>query len=226
MTTIVYDIETIPDPRIPYCGDGFPPAPHHQIVAIGCLELRGHEPQRLGILGGDEAQQLATFAKLLGRRPRVVGWNTRGFDFPVIQARAMVHAVPMPAYWSGRPVDYRYRYQRNAHLDLSDWISDHGAAQRASLNVTAKSLGLPGKTDTTGADVAELWAAGEHDRVRAYCLQDVVTTALVLLRFELVTGDLTPEQHHASWERMLDFARAESVPGFAGSLDQHDGEAA
>jgi predicted PolB exonuclease-like 3'-5' exonuclease len=199
-------------------------------VAFGALDLRrddtGYAPRRLACLSGAEVTQLDTFASMLTRKPRVVTWGGRRFDLPVIVARCMVYGTPLPDYFGARPVDYRYRYQRNAHLDLSDWVSDHGAAQRASLDVTAKSLGLPGKTDTTGADVADLWAAGEHERVRSYCLQDVVTTALVLLRFELVTGDLTPEQHHASWERMLDFARAESVPGFAGSLDQHDGEAA
>lgn len=60
-----------------------------------------------------------------------------------------------------------------------------------------------------GANVAELLAAGERDRVEAYCLGDVVMLAGVFLRFEYTRGRLGRASHLRAVESTLELARAE-----------------
>lgn len=46
--------------------------------------------------------------------------------------------------------------------------------RRGRLDDIARFLGLPGKTDgVDGSQVYELWVAGEHARIAAYCARDV-----------------------------------------------------
>ena len=194
---IVLDIETVLDPAVPWQGDPdrFPPAPHWEVVCIGAMVFDDYRPVSLTAADGTEREQVERFARALRSRPTLVTWNGRGFDLPVLAARAFRNAVPMPDYYAGRPHDYRYRFTFDAHLDLADVLCDHGAGGRGSLDAFAKLAGLPGKTGMDGSMVGEAWAAGRRDEVRRYCCQDVAQTAFCWLRFELLRGTLTPEEY-------------------------------
>ena len=185
---IIVDIETIPDPALPWLGDEthFASPPHWQIACLGILVLEDWRPVQMKVLTGDEPDILRSFFGPLGAKDTLVTWNGRGFDLPVIIARALKHAVPMEWYFRSR--DYRYRYSVAGHLDLCDQLCDHGAGRRWSLDAAAKLIGWPGKIDTSGGDVADLYAAGDIERIGSYCLEDVVQTAAVLLRSALLFG--------------------------------------
>ncbi len=200
---LVFDIETVIDPDLPIAegpeSQKLPAAPHHQVVAIGALLLSGSErkTRRLGIVGREstsEAEILTEFTELVERHnPTLVSYNGRSFDLPVIASRCLRHGVPFRAYYRGR--DMRYRFSDLGHFDLMDFLADFGATRPARLDVMAKLCGMPGKVGVDGKDVGPLVHQGRIDEVRDYCLCDVVQTAAVFLRVELLRGALDVEQY-------------------------------
>jgi 3'-5' exonuclease len=198
---LVLDLETVLDRSLPppkKKADGseaFPPPPYHQIVVMGAALLDAqHVTRRIWIVGEDgekdEHGMLTSLSAYLDAHPEltIVTWNGRGFDLPVIVARCLRHGVPIPWYYRRREV--RHRYSDAGHVDLMDLLSDHGAAKSFSLDVAAKSLGMPGKLDTKGADVQSMIDAGKIEDVRAYCLQDVAQTAALFVRVQILRGVL------------------------------------
>ena len=100
----------------------------------------------------------------------------------MLELRSLKHAVQAsPAGGDGSPP---------CHFDVKEALSGHGAAQAAPLDLYAKLVGLPGKEEVVGADVQKLYAAGDLDRIAAYCMTDVVQTYLLFLRCRLLDGSL------------------------------------
>lgn len=206
-THLIFDLETVTDFELyvmPETAAGtdrpIPPPYAHRPVAIGVLWLdQDYSFRRLGIVAEDkddqgEAAILADFVGFIDRhRPRLVTYNGRSFDLPVIAMRCLRHGLPIPWYYRGR--DYRYRYSDEGHLDLCDFLSDHGASRYISLNAAARLVGLPGKMDVDGSQVEALYRRGQLDVIRRYCLADVVQTAFLFLRFQLLQGTLPLERY-------------------------------
>ncbi|HEY0711968.1 MAG TPA: 3'-5' exonuclease [Polyangia bacterium] len=198
-TTLVLDIETIPDrdffnPPEPAPGAErpFPPLYACRPIVIGVMWLNEDLTlKRLGTIGEgkDEVGMLGDFAEFMdSRRPQLITWNGRGFDLPVLLLRSLAHGITWPWYY--REKDYRYRYSEGGHLDLCDFLSDHGAARMTSLDGAARLIGLPGKEGVDGSQVEGLFRAGQLDALRRYCLSDVTQTAFVFLRSRLLVGQV------------------------------------
>jgi 3'-5' exonuclease len=227
---LVLDIETVPDSERWHPPDdaqvAFPPAWAHRIVVIGCLWLdHGYRLKRFGVLGepaaagtptgsGDQRERalLGDFSRLVGKnRPLLVTYNGRGFDLPVIALRALCHGVSLAWYY--REKNVRSRYSEEGHLDLCDWLADHGATRSGSLDAVARLIGLPGKTGVDGSQVDGLYRAGQMEAIQRYCLSDVAQTALLFLRFRLLQGSLAPDQYLASTTALLDALAADGRVG-------------
>ena len=73
-------------------------------------------------------------------------------------------------------------------MDLADVLSEHGASKLPKLEVVASTIGIPGSRNVDGSMIAALHARGEVDRIRDGCMEDVVQTAFLFLRFELLRG--------------------------------------
>lgn len=217
---LVLDIETTPDPDLPpppkkkgsKKGDDFPPIPCHRIVAIGAALLDAcGRLRRLWIVGeengGNELAALTALVtwlnvQLVQRTGLVLaGWNTRGFDMPVIAARALRHGLSFPWYYEPRGPRYRYG---EWHCDLMDLLADHGATKTWPLDLAARMVGMPGKIGCSGADVAKLVSEGRIEDVRAYCARDVAQTVAVLLRTMLLRGELERDAYEAAARSLLD----------------------
>jgi len=208
---LVLDIETVPDaelwshPDTPPGHGGlerpFPPTYAHRVIVIGCLWLdQSYRLKRLGIIGegaadpGDEGTILRDFSAFVGRhRPALITYNGRTFDMPVLALRSLHCGVPMPWYYRDRTL--RYRYSEGGHIDLCDWLADHGAARSSSLDALARLIGLPGKIGVDGSQIEGMFKAGLLSRIQDYCLSDVVQTALLFLRFRLLQGILDPNRY-------------------------------
>lgn len=216
---LVLDLETVPDltrwhrPEVPHGSEPpFPPPWAHRIIVIGCLWLgRDYRLKRLGVIGEqstDEQHILVELSRWIGRaKPVLVTYNGRSFDLPVIALRSLCHGVPLGWYYRERGV--RYRYSEEGHIDLCDWLADHGATRAGSLDAVARLFGLPGKVGVDGSQVEGLYRAGHLARIQAYCLADVVQTAFVLLRFRLLQGVLSPAAYVDAAGALLDALAAE-----------------
>lgn len=210
------DIETVLDPELPIAEaaetERLPAPAHHQVVAIGALWIDSqHTPRRLGIVGEerDEPGLLAAFSELLeDRRPSLVTYNGRGFDLPVIAMRCLRYGIPLAHYYQSR--DVRYRFSPDGHLDLMDFISDFGAAKASKLDIIAKLCGMPGKVGVDGKDVGPLVHAGRIQEVRDYCLCDVVQTAAVFYRVQLLRGVLEREEYLRCVRALISMIREDS----------------
>ncbi len=209
---LVLDVETVIDPLLPTrTGDGFPPAPYHQIVTLGvCWFDDAHELRRFGIVGEgkDEEGVLGDFVRFYQEyRPDVVTWNGRSFEMPVIVARCLKYGIPFPAYYGSR--ELRYRFTNDGHFDLMDYLSDYGASRPASLDAVAQLIGLPGKRGVEGRDVGPLVYRGKLADVHAYCLSDVIQTAALFLRVQLIRGVLDRAAYRRATEALLREAAAD-----------------
>jgi len=207
---LVIDIETIVDQALPRAESvetkGLPPPPFHQIVVIGVLWLNGAGMvERIGILGEGkgEPEMLEAFSRFMSeQRPDLISYNGRGFDLPVIAARCLRHGVPFRHYYAAR--DVRYRFSPTGHLDLMDFLTDFGATRASKLDVIARSIGMPGKVGIEGKDVGPLIHEGRLAEVQAYCLCDVVQTAAVFLRVQLVRGELDRDGYLAAIGNLIE----------------------
>ena len=107
-----------------------------------------------GEAGFDEKKLLQGFFGYFERlKPRLVSFNGRGFDLPVLKYRAMVHGVSVSwLYGAGDKWNsYQNRYSTDWHCDLLDVLSDYGTSARVSCTrsppcwACRASSGLPAR---------------------------------------------------------------------------------
>jgi len=215
---LVMDIETIPDPELyvpPEVSAGherpFPPLTVHKPIVLGVLWLDEHYAfKRLGVIGEDkdEPAMLTDFTQFADTyRPHLVTYNGRGFDLPVLALRCLRHGLPMRFFFEDK--DYRYRFSDAGHVDLYDFLSEHGAAKVGSLDAVARVVGLPGKVGVDGSQVEGLYNAGQLDAIKNYCLSDVAQTAFLFLRYRLLQGVLDPDRYRAAARGLFDALSAD-----------------
>ena len=155
--------------------------------------------------GRSEREILEEFSGFVdGHRPALVTYNGRKFDLPVVALRSLRHSVQMPWYFQNRGSG---RVSDDDHVDLYDWLADHGAARSGSLDALARLVGLPGKLGVDGSQIDGLFAAGKLEQIENYCLADVVQTALLFLRFRLLQGVIDRDRHFQVVADLLDRLR-------------------
>jgi hypothetical protein len=139
--------------------------------------------------GAGEAALLATFGLLIEQHlaepnGRLVTYNGRGFDLPVLIHRAIKHGVtPGRALLVKAMGENRYRPQM--HLDLMDVVTFSGAASRWPMSTYATGYGYTSpKTAMDGSQVSAAVQAGRIIDVVRYCASDVVATVHIYERTE------------------------------------------
>ncbi len=169
---------------------GFPKPLYHRVVEISVCAVAGDgtiEVLRPLNSGNDERVLVHGFwAGFAHRLPgvRLVSYNGRRFDVPVLVQRALGHGLSPAAIWRD---DYRQRF-RDSHLDIMDVLSDYGSSTPLSQHELATMLGIPGKLGVAGSDVRRLWAEGRGQDIAAYCTCDVATLTLAFARIGSVAG--------------------------------------
>lgn len=193
---IVLDLEAVtvpwwsPPPDKP---DAFAPSCAWRIVCA-CALVIGDGVPAMHTFTGDEREILIGLRGLLAGATQIVGFRSRTYDAPVIMARSFVHGVEQPWYYDAekryeRDPRFRYGNRRAAHLDLYEQLGDFGAMNPGKLDDVARALGLDGKGDTKGSDVAGMYERGELAAIARYCSRDVLVTALAWARWCLLVGD-------------------------------------
>ena len=199
--------------------NAFPRQPFHKVVAISFLEADLHAEGHMerfdltqvrsgGKEDSSEKELLEGFFSYLGKsRARLVSFNGKGFDMPVLKYRAMKYGIS--ASWLYQRGDkwnnYRQRYSADWHCDLLEELSDYGASARIKLNEVAAIIGAPGKYGPDGSQVSSMYDEGRLGDIRAYCETDVVNTYLVYLRHRLLTGFLDKDGYDLAASDLLAF---------------------
>ena len=202
----------------------FPRQPFHRVVAISFLAAEIEHDGRFetyylkelrsgGTATSPEADLVKGFFQLIDKsRPRLVSYNGRGFDLPVLRHRAMVHGIPATTYHStdNKWENYTSRYAQDWHCDLQEALTDFGAASRGlKLNEVCSVLGFPGKFGVDGSQVAPMHDAGRVGEIRDYCETDVLNTYLVYLRYQLTRGRLAKEGYNRAISDVVALIEAE-----------------
>ena len=185
-----------------------------QIIHAQCLDAPRYDPQAM----------VDQFWRGLAhyRRAHLVDFNGRQFDIPLLSLCAFRFGVSCPRYFDDDRFGFRYRFTEK-HIDLMEWMTEFGAFRMVGgLNLLAKMLGKPGKMDTKGSDVAELFADGKLREINDYCLNDVLDTFFVFLRTRVLMGKISIDDEQEIVEQTRDWIedQVEEFPSLRGYLEQ------
>lgn len=235
---LVFDVESVPDEElirahfklegsgIELClralemhkeksGSTFLPHPFHKIVAIAgvmCDEYGrfvsvGSFPK--GESSCDERSLIESFLSFVDEKnPKLVSFNGRAFDMPLILLRAMIYNISCYSFFEERNDkinkskwdNYRSRYSESFHLDLYDTIGHYGAMRPIKLDLLCQMAGIPGKYDVDGSQVMELFYENREDKIREYCESDVINTYLLFLKYSLLKSNISLEDYYSAIE--------------------------
>jgi hypothetical protein len=201
---LVFDIETVPDEELvaaaPSSGEpeSLPKIPFNRVVLIGAAildvergaALESYRLESLHLLRGAEPELLADFWKL-AQGLRLVSFNGRHFDLPVLEARSLRHGLALPWYFA----DGSVRDDPALHLDLLQFLSNGEPRNRARLHDYCKLIGLPGKMGIDGSQVSGLVKSGRLEELSAYCATDVLQTLGLFLRVQRLRGACRPSTY-------------------------------
>lgn len=197
----------------------------HQVVAISFVECAierdfdGLEFYRIcdvrsggDLMSNEEDLVKGFFAHLKKKFSRLVSFNGKNFDLPVLKYAAMKHDVE--AAWLYKSGDkwnsYNQRYSLDWHCDLADAFSDFGASAKVKMNELCAALGLPGKIGVDGSQVTEMFDAGKLQEIRDYCETDVINTYLLYLVYQHHNGSISKDSFHKSKDDLRKFLQKNS----------------
>ena len=204
----------------------------HRVVSISVLLSTRDKLNvwSLGTLESSEADLLQRFYEGIEKyTPRLVSWNGRGFDLPVMHYRALLHGVAAPRYWETGGNDQQFKWNNylsryhDRHTDLMDVLAGYEYRAVAPLDQIATLLGFPGKMGMSGDKVWDAFQAGDLAAIRNYCETDVLNTYLVYLRFELMRGNLTAGLFEQQCDLVRTMLKDEAKPHLSEFLDAWDG---
>lgn len=126
---------------------------------------------------------VTTYRGKYRERVKLVTFNGRGFDLPLLELAAFRYGIAGVEHFFGG----RKRFD-GYHLDLMDWLTNFGAYRIVGgLNLLSKLLGKPGKMTIQGDQVYRLHCEGRSQEINDYCMFDTLDTYFVFLRTRLLT---------------------------------------
>ena len=189
-------------------GSSFLPIPYHKVVAISAViaDEFGRFKKVSSIEGETEKEMIENFLSFIDRyNPKLVSFNGRGFDIPMLFIRALKYNLSCPAFFEQdnqmlnktKWENYRSRFSENFHIDLLDSLSHYGAVRGMKLDTICKMANIPGKFDISGDMVMELFYNNELDKIKEYCESDVLNTYILFLKYEILKGELSKEDYNS-----------------------------
>ena len=187
-------------------GSSFLPIPFHKVVSI-CAVIAddyGRFEKVSCIEGKNEKELIENFLNFINsKNPKLVSFNGRAFDMPMLMVRAMKYSLSVPAYFEtdnralnkSKWDNYRYRFSDRFHIDVMDHIAEFGAVRGLKLDLLCSMMGIPGKFDVSGDQVLELYYQNEQAKINEYCQSDVLNTYWLYLRYELLKGNILKDDY-------------------------------
>ena len=187
-------------------GSSFLPIPFHKVVAICAViaDDAGRFEKVNCIDGKNEKELIENFLNFINKKnPKLVSFNGRIFDTPMLLIRAMKYKLSVPAFFEvenkvlgkSKWDNYRYRYSDRFHVDLMDHIGEFGAVRGLNLDLLCSMMEIPGKYDIHGDQVLELYYDNKIQQINEYCQSDVLNTYWLYLRYELLKGNINIDKY-------------------------------
>jgi 3'-5' exonuclease len=175
---ILLNVQTEEDRQKVLDGLGLDPCTG-QIICIGVhwLEL----DRSRAYCQVNERELLANFWSDMGQiRPqRFVTFNGKSFDFPYINIRSAINAVPIP---HDIFLDMR-RFSIDRHFDVREVLTNYDRYRRGTLEYFCEIFGVPSpKNGINGANVGDYYKAGQLDSIAKYCLADCRATGELYMK--------------------------------------------
>lgn len=198
--------------------------PFQKIIAISFLQAdiirdgSGSEKYVLneirsgGNLDSSEEELVKGFFSYLKKQPpRIVSFNGRTFDLPVIKYRAIKHGISAPFLYKmgDKWNNYNQKFSLDWHCDLVDAFSDFGASTKVKMNELCAVFNLPGKIGIDGSMVTDLYDMGKLQQIRDYCETDVINTYLLYLNYQFHNGSLNQENFLQAKEDLAHYLLSE-----------------
>lgn len=139
----------------------------------------------------------------------VIGHNVLGFDLPRLHLLAARLRHGLTSWFRELNGNTRSRVSDTQRLAFS-------THERVSLADLAAACGV-GEKSGHGSEVLEMWLNGQHDELRAYCLQDVMLTRAV---HRALVGDLAEEEHDAIERSGMNMDRAQIASLIADAMKE------
>lgn len=160
----------------------------------------------------EEKRILSAFVTAVGQKhPQLVGFNSRSSDLRIIAQRVLALGVPAAGFlhrpnkpWEGS--DYFARDNECA-IDLMELIAGNftGRNGAVSLHEAASLCGIPGKLETHGEQVLDLWQAGRYRDIVNYNCCDAISTYLLWLRLAWISGRFTTDEYREEEALVRDY---------------------
>jgi predicted PolB exonuclease-like 3'-5' exonuclease len=160
-----------------------------RLQAIRCLDAPQFRPSKIV---EEFWRGLAHYKSRSGTRAKLITFNGRGFDLPLLELAAFRYGCCASDYF----LNSRNRY--NGELDLFDWLTNYGACRLpGGLDLFSKILGKPGKMEVCGDQVYAMYLAGKIQEINDYCMFDTLDTYFVFLRTRVLQGDVSLEEEQS-----------------------------
>jgi predicted PolB exonuclease-like 3'-5' exonuclease len=157
-----------------------------RLQAVRCLDAPQFRPPKIV---EEFWRGLVHYKAKTDNRAKLVTFNGRGFDLPLLELAAFRYGCCASDYF----LSSRNRY--TGELDLLDWLTNYGACRLAGgLDLFSKILGKPGKMEVSGSQVYAMYLAGRIQEINDYCMFDTLDTYFVFLRTRVLRGDISLEQ--------------------------------
>ncbi|HKD54106.1 MAG TPA: 3'-5' exonuclease [Steroidobacteraceae bacterium] len=197
MSTLVFDIETVPDVdfgrrlyglgglpdaqvakamyalRRQVTGGDFLPPEQQRVVAISCA-LRNGDSFTVWSLGDPttaEGELIQRFFEGVARySPDLVSWNGSGFDLPVLTYRGLLAGVQAPRFWETGDQDPAFRYNNylnRFHERHTDLMDVLSGFQSRGRASLANMACLLGLPGKLGFDGSQVWDAWQSGDLSA-----------------------------------------------------------
>ncbi|KTD22815.1 3'-5' exonuclease [Legionella lansingensis] len=187
MSTLVFDIETIPDVetgrklydlqnlsdedtalalfalRRMKSGSDFLPHYLQKIVAISLVLSQGSQLKvwSLGDEASDEKDLIHRFFSGIEKyTPTLVSWNGCGFDLPVLHYRSLLHGISAPIYWENGENQQHFRwnnYLNRFHYRHLDLMDILAAYQSKAYAPLDEIASMLGFPGKMGMSGAKVW---------------------------------------------------------------------
>ncbi|WP_348518770.1 3'-5' exonuclease [Campylobacter sp. CCS1377] len=192
-------------------GNEFLPLPFHKIVSICAVvsDSFGRFIKVNKIDGDDEESMIRNFFNFIEKQPKLVSFNGKNYDMPVLVLRALKYNIKASTYLdtiSDKWNNYKTRFSELKHCDLFESL---GGTRGLRLDLICSMAGLPGKYEVHGDEVMTLFYNKEYEKIHEYCESDVLNTYMLYLKYELIKGNLCESDYVDFLNLMVEYLKKE-----------------